>query len=107
MAVIASGCVFVAAPQNAFDSKVSAQQLNNFEPRKLTAPSSKRPKPRQPLRLQKNAKRVNLEVLANDTNVANSRRNLKGGKVFKCVFEYFFTVLNSSRECKSFETRGV
>ena len=56
MAVIASRCVFFAAPQNASNLKVSAQQLNNFEPRKLIAPSAKRPKARQPLTLRKNIK---------------------------------------------------
>ena len=102
MAVIGSGCVFVAAPQNSFNLEVPAQQSSNFESRKLTASSANRPKPRQLLTLRKNAKRASLEVLANDTNVANSHRNLKGGKVLKYVLEYFFTVLDSSRNCNNF-----
>ena len=102
MTAVASGCVFVAAPQNAFDLEVPAQQSANFEPRELTGSSANRPKPRQPLTLRKNAKRASLEVLANDTNLANSRRNLKGGKVLKYVLEYFFTVLDSSSKCNIF-----
>ena len=56
MTAVASRCVFVAAPQNASNSEVSVQQLDNFEPRKLIEPSAKRPKPRQPLTLRKNIK---------------------------------------------------
>ena len=102
MTAVASGCVFVAAPQNAFNLEVPAQQSANFELRELTGSSANRPKPRQPLTLRKNAKRASLEVLANDTNLANSRRNLKGGKVLKYVLEYFLTVLDSSRKCNIF-----
>ena len=60
MAVVADRCVFFAAPQNASNLKVSAQQLDNFEPRKLIAPSAKRPKARQPLTLQKISNAVQL-----------------------------------------------
>ena len=65
MAVVASRCVFFAAPQNASNSEVSAQQLNNFEPRKLIEPSAKRPKPRQRLTLRKNIKwsSINWRIL--------------------------------------------
>ena len=65
MAVVASRCVFFAAPQNASNLKDSGQQLDNFEPRKLIAPSAKRPKPRQRLTLRKNIKwsSINWRIL--------------------------------------------